>query len=271
MNAVSKIEPRSEVPAMTSPYPPKIAAALHAVMSQCGYVQKKGRNEFHKYSYASEGNLLETLRPAMVEAGLLLIPSVTDVIGPDEHGNTHVTVEYTLIHKDGDVWPEKIVAKGCGNDKNSKGIGDKGTYKAITGANKYLLFKLFQIETGDDPENEESEPTPPKGKAKAPPATTPDTKPERKNATFWRGRSYEIMPQGKPGKYDWPLWDRYMQAAIAATETIEEVAKLDRDNTKWFSARKLDNEEKWQDLRDRLKARHDALDDPFGLPPLEDR
>jgi hypothetical protein len=61
-------------------------------------------------------------------------------------------MEYTLIHKDGDIWPSVICAAGQGGDKNKNGVGDKGLYKAITGANKYLLFKLFQIETGDDPE-----------------------------------------------------------------------------------------------------------------------
>lgn len=135
-------------------YPPKIAAALHQVMTKCGYVQKKGRNDFHRYNYAGEGDLLEVLRPAMIEAGLILIPSGVSRSAVDEHGNTHVEVDYTLVHKDGDVWPDKVRAFGSGNDKNSKGgVGDKGTYKALTGANKYLLFKLFQIETGDDPEN----------------------------------------------------------------------------------------------------------------------
>lgn len=131
----------------------KIAAALHQVMSAVGYIQKTGHNKFHNYKYAGEADLLEKLRPAMLEAGLLLIPSVTSVSPIDEHGNTTVTLEYTLAHKDGDIWPHKIGAAGTGNDKNSKGgVGDKGTYKALTGANKYLLFKLFQIETGDDPE-----------------------------------------------------------------------------------------------------------------------
>lgn len=136
-------------------YPVKILAALNAVMAKVGYVQKQGKNDFHKYKYAGEGHLLEVLRPAMVEAGLLLIPSHRSVTTPDEFGNTTVTVDYTLAHKDGDVWPEKISVVGCGNDKNSKGgVGDKGIYKAATGANKYLLFKLFQIETGDDPEKD---------------------------------------------------------------------------------------------------------------------
>lgn len=138
----------------------KIALALHQVMQSVGYVQKTGKNSFHGYKYAGEADLLEKLRPAMIEAGLLLIPSVQSVSSIDEHGNTIVHVEYTLAHKDGDVWPDKIGAYGCGNDKNKSGVGDKGVYKAITGANKYLLFKLFQIETGDDPENEQKQITP---------------------------------------------------------------------------------------------------------------
>ena len=134
-------------------YSPKITAALHEIMQKVGYVQKKHTNDFHKYNYAGEGDLLEVLRPAMVEAGLILIPSGRSRSDIDQFGNTVVEVEYTLAHKDGDVWPEKIVAFGCGNDRNKNGVGDKGLYKALTGANKYLLFKTFQIETGDDPEN----------------------------------------------------------------------------------------------------------------------
>jgi len=130
----------------------KIAQALHQVMSSVSYVQKTGKNAFHGYKYAGEADLLEKLRPAMLEAGLILLPSVRDVSPIDEHGVTTVRMEYTLVHKDGDIWPFPICAAGQGGDRNKNGVGDKGLYKAITGANKYLLFKLFQIETGDDPE-----------------------------------------------------------------------------------------------------------------------
>lgn len=134
----------------------KIATALHAVMEACGYVQKTGKNAFHGYKYAGESDLLDKLRPAMVANGLLLLPSGKSVSSPDEHGNVTVAIEYTLAHKDGDIWPEKLVAFGCGNDRAKNGsVGDKGVYKALTGANKYLLFKLFQIETGDDPEQDD--------------------------------------------------------------------------------------------------------------------
>jgi len=130
-----------------------IAKALHQVMEKVSYVQKTGKNAFHGYSYAGEADLLAVLRPAMIEAGLLLLPSNKTVSPVDDHGNVTVQIEYTLVHKDGDIWPEKLVAVGMGNDRAKNGsVGDKGVYKAITGANKYLLFKLFQIETGDDPE-----------------------------------------------------------------------------------------------------------------------
>lgn len=129
-----------------------ILRAMNAVMQEAAYVQKTGSNDFHGYRYASEADVLERLRPAMVKHGLILIPSVQQVSSIDTHGNTTVSVHYTLAHVSGAVWPQPIIAAGCGGDRNKNGVGDKGLYKALTGANKYMLFKLFQIETGDDPE-----------------------------------------------------------------------------------------------------------------------
>lgn len=200
----------------------KITAALHEVMSKVGYVQKKGRNDFHRYNYAGEKDLLEALRPAMVEAGLLLLPSVTQAIGPDEFGNTHVRVEYTLAHKDGEVWPEKIVAMGCGNDKNSKGgIGDKGTYKAITGANKYLLFKLFQIETGDDPETDERDVEPPQRNQAA--ANRQPTKSETPKDTKPAEPIILFMAEGEVQEFP-----RTVKGAEAYFVALDELVRRDR-------------------------------------------
>lgn len=129
-----------------------IIRALNNVMQEIDYVQKQGKNDFHGYTYATEADVLARLRPSMVKHGLILIPSVAQVSSVDENGNTTVSVHYTLAHVSGAVWPQPIIGAGCGNDKNRNGVGDKGLYKALTGANKYLLFKLFQIETGNDPE-----------------------------------------------------------------------------------------------------------------------
>ena len=135
-----------------------ILVYMNKVMAEVGYVQKKDENKFQKYKYAGEAALLATLRPSMVKHGLVLFPSVQSVSPIDEYGNTHVIVNYTLSHVSGAVWPHGLQMAGCGNDRNSKGgVGDKGVYKAITGANKYMLFKLFQLETGDDAEKADKE------------------------------------------------------------------------------------------------------------------
>jgi hypothetical protein len=119
------------------------------VMKKVGYVQKDGKNEFHGYKYASEANLIAALRPALIDAGLVLIPSVTSVT-QDEYGNTHVMMNFTLMDDEGYTFT--FSGAGSGNDRNKNGVGDKGIYKAITGATKYALMKTFLLETGDDPE-----------------------------------------------------------------------------------------------------------------------
>ncbi len=141
-------------------YPKSIIKAIHAVMTKVEYVVKDGNNDFHKYKYASEAALIAALRPVMLEEGLVIIPSGETLLPVDEFGITHIVLAYTLTHIDGDVWPDKILAFGSGSDKSGKrkdetfAVGDKGTYKAITGAYKYFIKNLFQIETGTDPEKD---------------------------------------------------------------------------------------------------------------------
>ena len=149
-------EPKEEAPTpeVKMSHEQVISIYMNRVMTDVGYVQKKDENKFQKYKYAGEGALLAALRPAMVRHGLVLFPSVKNVSPIDEYGNTTVTMEFTLTHAPtGAVWTKPLIAVGVGNDRNSKGgVGDKGVYKAITGAVKYQLFKMFLLETGDDAE-----------------------------------------------------------------------------------------------------------------------
>ena len=157
----------------------QIAGAICAVMDAVKRVPKNGHNKFHGYKYATEADLQTVIRPAMAEAGLVLLPSQTEASEPDECGNVRVRVEYTLAHKSGEIWPEKLVSYGVGNDRAKNGNdGDKAIYKAATGANKYLLFKLFQVDTGDDPEAEtvSMEERPRRERSAPPPASERMTK-----------------------------------------------------------------------------------------------
>ena len=132
---------------MTNTGTSNITQAILKVMAGVSFVQKAGKNEFHGYKYATEGDALAALRPHLIENELVVISDVIEHTSPDEFGNTTVKVQYRILHSSG----EEIVCHfvGCGNDRSSKGaIGDKGIYKALTGANKYFLLKTFQLETG---------------------------------------------------------------------------------------------------------------------------
>lgn len=126
-----------------------------AVMAAVQHVPKNGRNDFHNYSYATEADITECVRAEMAAQGLMLIPSVLHVEWGTVATRSGVdrlctlTVEFTLT--DG-VQDRKLQVLGEGQDR-----GDKATYKAMTGALKYALLKLFLIPTGDDPEKDAPE------------------------------------------------------------------------------------------------------------------
>lgn len=122
---------------------------INQISSEIGHVRKEGFNDFHKYSYVTEADVIESLKPHMNRHGVVIIPSIKEVRA---HGDiTTVLVDYTIGCVDSD---EKIVCQwaGTGQDK-----GDKGLYKALTGAEKYFLMKTFMIASSDDPENEKHE------------------------------------------------------------------------------------------------------------------
>jgi hypothetical protein len=67
----------------------------------------------------------------------------------DDEDLTTIIYEYDII--DGDTG-EQITTSGVGYGSDK---GDKGAYKASTGAFKYMLMRLFMVATGDDPEGDE--------------------------------------------------------------------------------------------------------------------
>jgi len=234
-----------------------IITALNKVMDEAKYVQKNAENKFHGYKYASEAALLETLRPAMIKNGLVLIPSVNNASAIDEHGNTLVSVEYTLAHISGEIWPDKITAVGCGNDRARNGtVGDKGVYKAITGANKYLLFKLFQIETGDDPEKDEAAPPPAQDKAESDPVKKPAPKTQTKSGIAPIAYADNFVPTPED-------LDKYVKVFIEALvfakteKEVREFWKTEAKNRAMMSIKP--NETEYNAMADACTARIEKL------------
>ena len=129
----------------------KVISSLIAACKAVSYVKKSGRNPLG-YSYASESDVISKVRGSLLDNDLVLVPSVGACAFDPNLGIAEVHVDYRLIHSSGEVLEFKIIGQGM--DRNKHGVGDKGIYKAITGANKYALLKLLQLATGDDPEDE---------------------------------------------------------------------------------------------------------------------
>ncbi len=127
---------------------------ISLAMGEVQRIPKSGWNDFHKYKYANEGDILDGIRPILSELGLALWTDIVEesrnVVDFYSKGNlrgkktiTKVAVKYTIFCADSGESLESTY-KGEGEDE-----GDKGLYKAYTGATKYFLTKTFLISSGD--------------------------------------------------------------------------------------------------------------------------
>jgi hypothetical protein len=138
------------------PNPPplaKLASKLVRVMGGIGHIPKRGRNDFFGYDYATEADVADAVRTALVAEGVVMIPSITDVREREvltrrnqKEIVTTVTLDVTFIDGDsGQTFTFQMA--GAGQDG-----GDKGIMKAISAAMKYAQLKALSLPTGDDPE-----------------------------------------------------------------------------------------------------------------------
>jgi hypothetical protein len=159
--------------------PAKMARKIAEIILAVSHVEKGGRNDFHKYDYATEADVLAAVRREMAQRQLVVIPEVvrTKTRPPNKaDGEKDFIAEVDLFFHliDGETGHERSVAfTGWGLDR-----GEKAGYKGITGATKYFLLKLFLLPTGDDPERDDSNPSPaPARTAPAPAAGRSPTSP----------------------------------------------------------------------------------------------
>jgi hypothetical protein len=167
---------------------------LAAIMSEVGRIEKRGRNEFHKYDYAMEADIVEALRAKLAERNVMILP---ECIATQRNENlTTAAMRFTVI--DGDSGSEVTLNwTGTGEDK-----GDKGLYKAFTGALKYFLLKLFLLPTGDDPEADESsdKSRAAKPEIKAPRKKAADAKPQPADAPAATKQPEPVAVPAAPGE-----------------------------------------------------------------------
>ncbi len=130
-----------------------LVAKLVEVIAELGPIEKKGRNVHFGYDFTKESQIMAELRHRLAKRNVFFTTSVetlTSAERTNQKGNTEVLVSVTTRHAfhDADTGASlEVLGAGMGIDQ-----GDKGVYKAITGATKYALMKNFMVSDELDPE-----------------------------------------------------------------------------------------------------------------------
>jgi hypothetical protein len=129
---------------------------LGEVRRRIGYIQKRGYNERHNYNYVAAADIAGTIGDILAELGVVVIPRLESITyEPHAPGRpervARVIMAYTFTDEDSG---EEITARVAGEGLD---VGDKASYKAMTGALKYALLQSFLLATGDDPEDERTD------------------------------------------------------------------------------------------------------------------
>ena len=119
---------------------------LLSVARKLSNISKSHTNTGVGYKYAAAEDFITEIRPHLLEAGLLILPKI-------EADWEHIGEKKFFAHLNGGFnitdGNETITVSVPGEGVDH---GDKATYKAITGAFKYMLRCVFFLPMTDDPE-----------------------------------------------------------------------------------------------------------------------
>lgn len=128
------------------------------VMSEVGYIKKRGRNQIQNYDYVMAADIAGEMAQLLSKHGLAFAPVEQDWEWETRESSRggalfvcKLKVKYNLMDVD---TGQSILIPSFGEGMDS---GDKAAYKAMTGALKYALIQTFLIAAGDDPEEETEE------------------------------------------------------------------------------------------------------------------
>jgi len=123
--------------------PPKVAAAIVAVMAAVPKLGKGEKNTHGDYKFASIDDFLEAVRPLCAEAGLIIAQNEESFEMRD--GWLVMRFSFTLAHVSGEVWAEKQTRTIMVSAK----MGAQAFGAAQSYALKQFMRSLFLIATGE--------------------------------------------------------------------------------------------------------------------------
>ena len=181
----------------TNAIPPKVAAAICAVMADVPKLQKGETNSHGKYNFASIDDFLEAVRPLCAKHGLIILQ---DEEGYESEGGwLTMRFAFTLAHSSGETWSHKVKRSIMVNAKmGSQAFGAGQSY-----ALKQFMRSAFQIATGEAGNDVDAHAA----------SKLPSTKPE------WRGPLQKVQLKGEMKA----LSERMASESIATTGDLDEI------------------------------------------------
>jgi hypothetical protein len=126
-----------------------VIEAMKKVMEELGPIAKTRVNETQGYQYRGIDDLYNEINRLHAKYGIVTVPIVSykkteRFARPDGRlaFYTEIRASYRVYGPDGSWIKAVVTADGLDNS-------DKGVYKALSGAHKYLLIQLYCIPTGE--------------------------------------------------------------------------------------------------------------------------
>lgn len=143
---------------MSSVTSKNVAAKVLKMIKSVGEIPRNGWNDRFKYKFTKETDVSDALRKACCEVGLVMVPSVHDVVytaikSADGKEQYRASLMLTLTLID----PESGESIAMDFPGDAMDMQDKALPKAITAAHKYALIKLSMNGggEGDDADHDE--------------------------------------------------------------------------------------------------------------------
>jgi hypothetical protein len=136
------------------PEPPEmnLREKFAEVRQRLGYIQKRGHNERHHYSYVMAADLAGAVGDILSELGVVVIPQLQSISTETPRSSNERIARIVMNYRFVDARSgEELTVRVAGEGADT---GDKAPYKAMTGALKYALLQSFLLASGDDPEDE---------------------------------------------------------------------------------------------------------------------
>src|SRR4051794_29409654 len=109
-NNVVPMPPREPI----AEYPAKITKAIMAIRRTIQPVAKAGEVSFGKtqYRYPKADDVMDEVIPLLATHGLIITQSEIKQVLFEAERMLAITYAYSVVHEDGDVWPERIERTG---------------------------------------------------------------------------------------------------------------------------------------------------------------